>query len=72
MEDAYPSSYFASNMEIVHNFSSLLLFSLETPRLLKKKRRIKWGGGGERLLIESSQSADNIDRKMCLLAFLLN
>jgi hypothetical protein len=46
MEDAYPSSYFASNMEIVHKFSSLLLFSLETPRLLKKKRRIKWGGGG--------------------------
>lgn len=29
MEDAYPSSYFASNMEIVHKFS--LLFSLETP-----------------------------------------
>jgi hypothetical protein len=37
MEDAYPSSYFASKMEIVHKFSSL--FSLETPKIIEELRR---------------------------------
>lgn len=43
MEDTYPSSYFASNMEIVLKFSSL--FSLETPKIIEEEEKNQVGGG---------------------------